>query len=66
MREEKREPFDGICECGHRWTLAYTPMEVGKFCRIIRNARCPMCGAGSKKIKLPMESENAKTDSIPA
>ena len=39
------------CEpCGHRWVAAYLPMPVDTWVKILRAARCPMCGNGPEKI----------------
>ncbi len=43
----QRMPFWGTCtECSHTWTVAYLPMAVAKFVKVVRSARCPMCGCG--------------------
>jgi hypothetical protein len=42
------KPLDARCgDCGHVWTVAHLPMEVGKACRLMAAALCPKC-AGAK------------------
>lgn len=48
---EPRRPVDLRCgDCRHVWTGAYLPMEVSRFAALIAAARCPMCGANSRRI----------------
>jgi hypothetical protein len=52
--EAERKPFTVRCgECRHEWIAGYTPMEMGRFAKLLRGACCPMCGADSKKLFLP-------------
>jgi len=30
--------------CGHRWVIAYLPMEIMKAANAMQRATCPMCG----------------------
>ena len=46
---DERKPVEIGCECGHRWIVAYLPMEVSLFCKVTKQACCPMCGSGSDK-----------------
>lgn len=49
-----KKPFEGRClNCEHVWIIAYTPMEMRRFARVVKLAHCPMCGFGSKNIVLP-------------
>lgn len=34
----------------HTWTALYTPMEMGTAGRVLKNVRCPLCGAPPSKI----------------
>lgn len=34
----------GCRECRHRWIVAYVPMELDRFVRVLAGARCPACG----------------------
>lgn len=53
---EPKDPFVVRCEeCEHRWTAAYTPMELGKMAKLLTGVSCPMCGASSKHIFLAGE-----------
>lgn len=49
----ERRPFwpsaraAGIC-----WVAAYLPLEAGKFARLVRRARCPMCAAAGRRVAI--------------
>ena len=49
---QRAECFD----CGHRWIIAYLPMELGKFAQLCEGAACPKCGATSERLGL-LEAE---------
>jgi hypothetical protein len=49
--EAERKPFNVTCgKCQHSWPALYTPMEMGAASRVLKDLRCPMCGAPSKHI----------------
>lgn len=43
--------------CGHAWIGLYTPMPIADAARVMKNLMCPMCAAGSSKIKPTSTSE---------
>lgn len=46
---ETRKPFWIKCgACNHCWAGAYVPIELSKFVKLGKAARCPMCGEGKK------------------
>ena len=48
-----RKPLFAECmTCGERWKVATTLMELGKFAKLLKNARCPNCAETAKKIGL--------------
>lgn len=51
MRRDMLRPMNVDCgKCSHTWAIAYMPMEVSKLVSIMKNAKCPMCGAGSSHV----------------
>lgn len=53
MEKPDRTPVYVHCgDCRHTWIVAYTPMEAGKFARVLKSAskHCPMCA--STKVSL--------------
>lgn len=57
--DQPRKPFWAKCEaCGHCWPVAYYPMEVGRFARIVQRAAiCPMCGAEGKQVVVALQED---------
>lgn len=54
-----RAPMNVRCgACDHVWAVAYMPMEVSQLARIIRAARCPNCGAGSRQMFIYQEPQS--------
>lgn len=51
MTEAKTEQWLH-CECRHEWIVAYLPMEMALFARVLKSARCPLCGSVSKKHRM--------------
>lgn len=46
-----RTPLMVRCkDCGHGWAVGFTPMPLGRMGSLLRAARCPSCGANSRKI----------------
>ena len=50
--DERRPQYAKCINCRHRWVVAYVPMELVTFARVIGCAHCPSCGADSKRIEL--------------
>jgi hypothetical protein len=42
--------------CRHSWVVAYLPMDMGKFAKLLKGAACPMCGDDKPNIapSMPM------------
>lgn len=50
---QRKSPQWAFCvACGHAWVVAYLPMEVGRFAKLLKGACCPRCGASSKDARL--------------
>lgn len=63
----ERKPFRLRCKkWDHGWTAAYYPMELGLFARVVRAARCPMCGANSRHAVIDTEAPGQQADAQPA
>ena len=46
-----RTPFIVHCNgCKHEWPLAYLPMNISAFSRVMKGAHCPACGQDSRTI----------------
>lgn len=50
--EQREACWVNCAKCGHEFAPAYLPMDAGVWARIMRSARCPMCGAGAKSLKM--------------
>jgi formate dehydrogenase maturation protein FdhE len=51
-----KRPMQVQCvQCGHVWTAAYLPMEMGKVATLLKRVMCPMCAAGVKDLFLLQE-----------
>lgn len=50
---DAKRPFWAKCEkCARCWACAYLPMEMGLAGKLFKALRCPMCGAGSKDVRI--------------
>ena len=50
-RLRTREPVPGKClDCGEEWTVAYLPIDLMLFAKILSGVHCPNCGAGPKRL----------------
>lgn len=56
--EEPRLPFWAKClECSHIWIAAYTPMMLVRMAQVLKDSRCPMCGADSLRTTPASQSD---------
>ena len=63
--DSERNPFDVRCgACGHVWTAAYTPMEMGRMAALLKGVRCPACGEPSKNIFLVRKARVALSRAV--
>lgn len=47
----QRRPFNVRCgSCEHTFTPLYTPMAMLTAAKILKDARCPKCGAGADQL----------------
>lgn len=59
---DKRTHFE-CGDCGTNFSTADVfPMDVGKLSNLIRETKCPTCGAGSKRLYL---RANVKAEDAP-
>lgn len=53
MTEDRRMHFRcGDCETNFSTAEAVFPMDVKKLSKLVRETKCPTCGAGSKRLYL--------------
>lgn len=58
MDDEERKPFWAKCQdCGHIWTIAYTPMMLTAMAKVLKGGCCPKCGADSMRITPAKQSD---------
>lgn len=55
---EERKPFWAKCTgCSHCWPAAYLPMALDAAARLMKAAKCPMCGKGPKGIVVAKQKD---------
>ena len=58
-----RKPFWAKCTgCQHCWPAAYLPMEIFAAAKLMKAARCPMCGKGPKGIAIAKQKDGVLTE----